>query len=89
MGIQGHALSAGCRGIRIPSPHVSPDLLEAAHRSGMSMSERLRREKSTLHASGAVDHEQSLLLSGIAFICKGWGGGRDAWTARARSAQCL
>eukprot|EP00959_Pyramimonas_sp_CCMP1952_P132901 2778594-Pyramimonas_sp.AAC.1 len=57
MGIQCHALSAGCRDIRIASPHVSPDLLEAAHRGGMSMSERLRREKSTLLASGAVDHE--------------------------------
>eukprot|EP00959_Pyramimonas_sp_CCMP1952_P141402 2959596-Pyramimonas_sp.AAC.1 len=53
------------------------------------MSERLRREKSALHASGAVDHEQSFVLSGSVFICKSWGGGRDAWTALARSAQCL
>eukprot|EP00959_Pyramimonas_sp_CCMP1952_P416225 8720649-Pyramimonas_sp.AAC.1 len=34
MGLQGNALSAGCRDIRIASPHVSPDILEAAYRSG-------------------------------------------------------
>eukprot|EP00959_Pyramimonas_sp_CCMP1952_P115041 2405039-Pyramimonas_sp.AAC.1 len=34
MGIQGNALSAGCRDIRIASPHVSPDIPEAAYRSG-------------------------------------------------------
>eukprot|EP00959_Pyramimonas_sp_CCMP1952_P317805 6651090-Pyramimonas_sp.AAC.1 len=34
MGIQDNALSAGCRDIRIACPHVSPDILDTAYRSG-------------------------------------------------------